>query len=427
MRVAITGANGYIGKLMAADLIKLALRERREGSTQVPDGKGIENIILYDARGVSPELRTPGLVDIAPSSPHFCDSKSDVYYLALHPNDRDYYLDKLVPKGTNILCEKPMSTANKPGLCERLIRQAEEYNPSLLYNYILIPHKITGMINDFLSQYSHVDIHNFEASFQKNRESRLKRRNRSVMETIEIQEAVHPIALFLYLMANVSHQQVSFPNLFPEGVKVRAKSKFYDAPNQLEYRYKVNGYVGGGILTLSTPPTRVALRVNFKRFDGNKPTLPEKIIRIRGTGDGKPFSIEANYQSDAEYLVIGGIKQELGQISPYEDVWIRAFQDFHDMRKGTRRILADPSFSWLAYQLGMAMWFSSHSETELLVSDSAALSRYAYAYHNKPVRHANPHVFYWLIKEGLKTAMDAGIDYWASRLQANAERTNPAK
>jgi len=313
MKVAVAGAKGLAGSLMTAALIGIA------------ESQGIERIVLYDRLGVPEEFRKPGLVHIVASEEMFCHSGADIYYLALHPGpSRDKYLNALIPLGTNILSEKPMSNAGRPGRCEQLIAEAVNRKTNILYNWILIPHKITDMILGYLTSFDDVAIKIFEASFQKNRESRHDERNACIMETVELQEAGHPIALFLYLMAKVSGKQVTFPSLFPDGVSVRARAKPYDPLNREDYPHVVNGYTQGDI---ATPDTTINLRVNFKRFDGFKPTLPEKKVRIEGTIDGKIFTIEANYQIGDEYLAINGEQQQLGRVSLYEDVWVRTLQN----------------------------------------------------------------------------------------------------
>lgn len=400
MRIAVAGAAGYAGSHMTSGLISLARRM-----------EDIEEIILHDPNGIPAELKAEGLVRVVSSSRELLESKADIYHLALHPKHRNEYLEALLPSGAAILCEKPMSGASSAGRCEYLIRKAGEHDTILLCNYILPHSRITERILDFLTQYDDLAIQSFEASFQKNRESRHPMhvsRNSCVMETIEIQEVGHPLALFLYIMAKVYGKQTDFASLFPNGASIKARSKPYDPPNPRAYSHVVNGYIDGEI---STEDTRIGIMVNFKRFDGWNPTQLEKKILIKGRGNGRQFTIEADYLPGAEYLIIDGVRQELGKVAAYEDIWSRTLRDFRAIMDNKKGTFIDANFAHLVYQLGMAMWFSASQRGEIYIGDARRLSEYPYAYPFTNHKKYSQGILRELVAEPAKRIFDMWVDH----------------
>ena len=91
--VASAGCSGYIGTHMTRAALNLGLTVYGIDPMMQDDFRHHEQFVAVDS------------IDA------FCDVEADMYYLALQPNHRTPYLDRLIPEGRAIFSEKPMARA----------------------------------------------------------------------------------------------------------------------------------------------------------------------------------------------------------------------------------------------------------------------------------------------------------------------------
>jgi hypothetical protein len=176
---------------------------------------------------------------------------------------------------------------------------------------------------------------------------------------------VHCLAFVLALLAGL---RGSLAAVLADGLEVSAQAEPYEPPNPQAYPRPVDGrcqyrLVLGG--------TTVDGRTDFKR--GAEWT---KRRVLRGTGDGQPFVIEADYLEGRKRLVIDGRSQDdVVATNSYVEVlrtygrWCRmvpAEQLMHGL-------YPNPAFAWATYQLSSVLWSSSSRRLPVRFSSLAEL------------------------------------------------------
>jgi hypothetical protein len=356
--IAIAGCSGYIGTHMTQAALALGLQ-------------------VY---GIDPQLQNSLVnqthftaVDTIES---FCHLNADIYYLALQPNHRPPYLNHLIPDGRFIFSEKPMARARDPHVCDQLVDQLANASATMRYNFLLIYNPITEHILQYLRAHKNVSISYMKSVFEKNRESRRNDRNKKFMEPIQYQESIHSLALMLFLRGEtLSYDIQNFDQVFPQGLIAVGESSPYDAPSP-DYDTIPDGRFYG---TLTTSGFRMDIITNFKRLDQQHfPTRQQKKVTLSGVADGKPFTIEADYQRDREMLRINNTNISLPNFRPYEYIWQKLILPNDP---NAPHIKTDEQLAKRAYQISALLWHTSFTKQEVVVHSNENLSETALSYH----------------------------------------------
>jgi hypothetical protein len=177
------------------------------------------------------------------------------------------------------------------------------------------------------------------------------------MVPIQYQESVHCLAYVLFVLARLYG---SLAEVIDGGVSVRAESEPYSPPNPEMYPYVVDGRCN---YQVSLGRVQIEGRTDFKA--GAEFT---KRRVLRGSGDGQPFCIEAEYLEGRKRLRINGVEQTADPLAnSYESVlqtftrWRREFSR-EELLEG---IYPNPSFAWITYQLSSALWRASRDRSDL--------------------------------------------------------------
>ncbi|MFT5368106.1 MAG: hypothetical protein ACI8V2_003069 [Candidatus Latescibacterota bacterium] len=355
--IAIAGCSGYIGTHMTQAALALDMQVC-----------GIDPQMQGDLLH-RPNFTTVDTIDA------FCDIEADIHYLALQPNHRTPYLARLIPDGRFIFSEKPMARARDPHICDQLVNALANSSATMRYNFLLVYNPITEHIIQYLRSHQNVTISYMKSVFEKNRESRRNDRNKKFMEPIQYQESIHSLALMLVLRGEtLSYDITHFDSVFPKGLIAVGESSPYDAPSS-DYDTIPDGRFYG---TLTTSGFRMDVITNFKRFDQQHfPTRQQKKLMISGHADGKPFTIEADYQRDREMLRIDNTDIPLLAFRPYEHIWqkVALLND-----KNTPHITPDENLARRAYQISALLWHASFSKQEIIIDSNEKLSETAQSY-----------------------------------------------
>lgn len=357
--VAIAGCSGYIGTHMTQAALALGMHVYgidpylQKNLLQHPQFKAIE----------TPEA--------------FCNLDADIHYLALQPNHRTPYLDRLIPQGRFIFSEKPMARARDPHICDQLVNTLANSSATMRYNFLLIYNPITERIIQYLRSQKEITISYMKSVFEKNRESRRNDRNKKFMEPIQYQESIHSLALMLILRGEtLSYDMTHFDSVFPKGLIAVGESSPYDAPSS-DYDTIPDGRFYG---TLTTSGFRMDVVTNFKRLDQKHfPTRQQKKISISGMANGAPFTIEADYQRDREMLRINNTDIALPPFRPYEYIWEKLLLLEN---KNAPSIIPNEHLAKRAYQLSALLWHASFTKQEVMIDSNARLSETAQSYQN---------------------------------------------
>ena len=191
----------------------------------------------------------------------------------------------------------------------------------------------------------------------KDREAPDNPRNYKRMVPIQYQESVHCLAYVLFVLARL---RGSLAEVFDGGMSLRAESEPYTPPNPEMYPYVVDGRCN---YQVSLGRVQIEGRTDFKA--GAEFT---KRRVLRGSGDGQPFCIEAEYLEGRKRLSINGIEQTVDpRANSYESVlqtftrWRREFSR-EELLEG---IYPNPAFARITYQLSSALWRASRDRSGL--------------------------------------------------------------
>ena len=336
--IAIAGAWGYIGRKFTDAALALGM-----------------NVLVHDPGEPPPDSPLDSVTRILDPR-EFYHSEADVFHLALHPEHRHMALDILLDRARRgpilILNEKPMAEPERPGDCGGLIRSVAEAGAIMLFDFPELFDPMTLKIIDFIAQHDEVSIDSIRVQRSKDREDRSNPRNRKRMVHIQYQESVHCIAFALNLLA---HARGGLGPVLAQGVSSEATSEPYDPPNPDEYTYVVDGRCD---YRLAFGTSTLEGTTNFKRH------APfEKTRLITGRGDGRAFTIEADYFEGAKYLRIDGEDCAFDPAgSSYEavlrtmDLWLSQAGASQIMRG----LYPTPDFTRLTYQLSSMVWRSCY-------------------------------------------------------------------
>ena len=349
--IAIAGAWGYIGRKFTDAALELGL-----------------DTAVYDPGAAPPDAPLDRITRIEDGDT-FYRIPADLFHLALHPEHRTMALTILLERSRTepilILNEKPMAHPEEPQACREIVDAVAESGAVMLFDFPELFDPMTRRTTEFLTQFDAVAIHDIQVQRSKDREARDNPRNRKRMVHIQYQESVHCIAYALNLLAHCSG---SAEAVCADGVSAEARSEPYDPPNPEDYAYVVDGRcdyeIGFGEAVLR----------GCTNFRSGAPW--EKSRVIRGTGDGRDFTIEADYLEGAKYLRIDGRDQGMDPDgSSYTGVleaigeWA-AGDSAADLMTG---LYPHPDFTRLTYQLSSLVWRSCYEGRCLRVSDAEDL------------------------------------------------------
>jgi len=355
--VAIAGCSGYIGTHMTRAALDLGMQ-------------------VY---GIDPVLdqcfTTHDHFHEVKSLDEFCNLNADCFYLALQPNHRKSYLNRLISNGRILLSEKPMARARDPHVCDTLVNVLSQSTATIYYNFLYLYNPITYYTIEFLRSHPEATITSIKSLVEKNRESRRNDRNLKIMEPIQYQESIHSLALMLILRAEQHKYHASnFDSVFPDGLFAVGESNLYDAPSS-DYDAIPDGRFHG---SLTASGFRMDLITNFKRLDHKGlPTHPQKRITISGRIADGPYTIEADYQRGQEMLEINGDLIQLPEFDPYVYAW----QYILTPETITQSFLPpDEHLARLAYRLSALLWASSHTANKIFVASNEDLEKTSEVY-----------------------------------------------
>jgi predicted dehydrogenase len=241
-----------------------------------------------------------------------------------------------------------------------MIRRVNASRMILLYDFLELFDPMTQRIVEFLSGARNLRIESIRLARSKDREDPANPRNYKKMVPIQYQETVHCLAYVVHLLAQLAG---STESVFEGGVSLEATSEPYQPPNPGDYPYVVDGRCD---FSLNAGGVEVKGITNFKR---GAPWT--KMKTIRGTRDGRPFTVEAEYLEDHKYWRLDGEPQVYDpKTSSYEEVlktlsrWCGE-RSRCDLLGG---IYPNPRFAHITYQLSSALWKCSHSKTRLRFS-----------------------------------------------------------
>jgi hypothetical protein len=185
------------------------------------------------------------------------------------------------------------------------------------------------------------------------------------MVPIQYQESVHCLAYVLFVLARL---QGSLAEVFDGGLSLRAESEPYLPPNPEIYPHVVDGRCN---YQLALGRVRIEGRTDFKA--GAEFT---KRRILRGSGDGQPLCIEADYFEGRKRLSINGIEQT---VEPRANSYESVLQTFTLWRGQSSRedlldgIYPNPAFARITYQLSGALWRASRARAGLRLANLDAL------------------------------------------------------
>jgi predicted dehydrogenase len=356
--IAIAGVWGYIGRKFLA-----AARHLRLDTS------------VYDPAAPPRDLNLRG-VSVLPTEQEFYQQRADLFHLALHPEHRQLGLSLLLPRGAEerfwILCEKPMAAPECPATCVETAQAAERSGAVVLYDFPELFDPLTFRILDYLRQFKEVRIASLSLQRSKDREDPRIARNTKRMVHIQYQESVHCLAFALHLLA---HLPGGWDAAWAQGVGIQAHAQPYRPPNSEAYPYVVDGRCD---YQLNLGPTRIEGCTDFTRG-----AAWAKRRVIRGTGDGRPFFIEADYLEGKKKLVISGQPQpDVTRTNSYVEVirTLSRWRQTHSSAEIMSGPFPNPHFARLAYQLSSALWWSSWEQRPLTLHGLAELQTFDAAF-----------------------------------------------
>lgn len=371
--LAIAGAWGYIGqKFLSA------------GQTLG------QKLYVYDPGPAPADVNWNGVTRLDDPT-QFYELPADLFHLAVHPDQRRAGLEQLLRRSRAepifVLCEKPMAQPEHPEHCEELLRATSNSGVVLLYDFPELYDPLFDRILKYLDGFQSVQIETLEVQRSKDREDPAIPRNRKLMLPIQYQESVHCLAFVLFLLAHmrrgrtqsgsrIEERNSGLPSgetersspvgspplaaVFRDGLTVQATSLPYRPPNPEDYRYVVDGRCG---YELQIGGVAVRGLTDFRR---GAPWAKRRVIR--GTADGRPFVIQADFLEGQKRLVLDGEAQaSVTGTDSYAEVlkacghWYRTISRAALMQG----LYPNPAFARVTYQLSSILWRSSRDHSTL--------------------------------------------------------------
>jgi len=363
--IAIAGAWGYIGLKFLEASARLGVRAFVLDPGPMPkDAAGLpfERVVDEEA---------------------FYNLDAGVFHLALHPQHRGTAMRMLSERARRgdrpvILNEKPMAPPERPEYCGRIVALVRESGMMMFYDFPELYQPMTQRICEWLGRFRKVRIEEMRLHHSKDRENPANPRNYKVMVPIQYQETVHCIAFLFHVLGK---RRGGLVEALSGGLTVRGTSEIYNPPNLSAYPRPVDGKVEG---EMRIGETIARFDTNFK---SGAPLSKKRVIR--GTADGKPFEIEADYLEGKKYLILDGARQDVGAD---EDSYGNTLVQLWDWtcNVGRERLMSgtypNPEFTRCAFMASAMLWDSCSLARregrlrDIAIPDMAGLAAYRPGY-----------------------------------------------
>jgi len=356
--IAIAGAWGYIGR----KILDAALRRGWR-------------VHVLDPGPWPADLDSDKVTRITDQSA-FYRLQADWFHLALHPEARHGAQARLLERARSeplwILNEKPMVAPDHPEDGPALIEAVERTHAVMLYDFPELFDPLTQRIADFLTGFRQVEISSITLERSKDREDSTISRNSKQMVPIQFQESVHCLAFVLHLLASC---RGSLNAVLADGVVLSARSEPYAPPNPEAYDRVVDGRCE---FQLVLGPVAIEGVTNFKR---GARWMKRRIVR--GSGDGRPLVIEADYLEGSKQLRINGVDQGWDPTAcSYEAILSTCSRWRATVAPATLLdgLYPNPRLAWLSFQLSGALWRSSHERRRVEIASLRELQAFDSGY-----------------------------------------------
>ena len=356
--LAISGAWGYIGRRFLDAALRLGIK-----------------VFVHDPGPVPGDLAAGAVTRITDEAA-FYRLDADLFHLALHPEQRARALQWLLERGGDapvlILNEKPMALPETPEACRRILDSVDRSQAVMLYDFPELFDPLTRKIIAHLRRFDDVRITSMYVQRSKDREDPEIPRNHKRMVSIQFQESVHCVAFVVNLLARL---RGGLDGVFADGLSVTARAEPYVPPNPRAYPHAVDGRCR---YTLRLGEVTVEGLTDFKR--GAEPT---KRRVIKGVADGRPFTIEADYQEGAKQFVIDGVRQDH---DPSTDSYVEVLRTLAKWRERVspselmHGLYPNPSFARLTYQLSGVLWRAGYDRGDIRLGSRAELESFVSGY-----------------------------------------------
>jgi hypothetical protein len=211
---------------------------------------------------------------------------------------------------------------------------------------------LTERIIDHLRPFRDLRINDIYIRRSKDRETSGNPRNYKPMVSIQYQESIHCLAFVLFVLARL---RGGLAPVFEHGLTLTGDAKPYQPPNPEIYPYVVDGRCNYR-LTLGT--LTIEGQTDFKAgADATKQRI------LSGTGDGRPFHIDVDFQEGQKRLLINGMDQTGDPAANSYDHVLRTmtrWRRFETRETLMTGVYPNPMFAHVAYQLASVLWRSSH-------------------------------------------------------------------
>ena len=340
--VAVAGAWGYIGRKLLDAAIDLDLK-----------------VYAFDPGAMPLDLDANRIVRIEDEAA-FYQLPADFFHLAIHPEHRQHGFTRLLERANRepivMLIEKPMALPGRPQDCDAIMAAAEHSSAMIFYNFPELFDPLTHRIWQFLATLRDVEINHIFLQRSKDREDPANPRNYKRMVSIQYQESVHCLAFMLSLLAQVQGQ---LPSIASQNMHVTATAEPYTPPNPADYPQPVDGRCE---YSIQLGKTQVNGLTDFKR---NAPGTKRRIIR--GTSEGQPFEIDAEYFEGRKHLLINRQRIAVDPASSSYAAIIEAILRWRrdkgadEVRGG---LYPNPRLAHRAYQFSELLWQSAHNSQD---------------------------------------------------------------
>ncbi len=349
--LAIAGAWGYIGRKFVEAAQELGLDIRVFDPGPPPLDLDLHGVRRFD------------------SEQQFFQQQADLFYLALHPEQRTTGMRILLQRSQHeslfVLCEKPMAAPQAPEQCRQIVDAVAGTEAVWLYDFPELFDPITKRILDFFACYDDVQISSITMQRSKDREDPAIARNAKRMVHIQYQESIHCLAFALYILAHVSG---GLERALADGLMLKASAEPYLPPNPAAYNHIVDGKCE---YHLTIGDVQIAGRTDFKR---GAPWGKRR--GIRGKVDGRPFKIVVDFLEGKKLLFIDDKPHDaVIHTNSYAEV----IKGVSRLRQQATRseiltgIYPHPAFARLAYQLSSALWRSSWEKKWIILESQQEL------------------------------------------------------
>ncbi|MCL4206848.1 MAG: hypothetical protein KJ000_30570 [Pirellulaceae bacterium] len=338
--LAIAGAWGYIGR----KFLDAALRRRIR-------------TLVFDPGDLPADIDPQAVARIG-TEEEFYASPAELFHLAMHPGHRQRGLDLLLARAASgediaVLNEKPMAAPETPEQCPELVDSASRSGALMMFDFPELYDPLTERIIDHLRPFRDLRINDIYIRRSKDREATSNPRNYKPMVPIQYQESIHCLAFVLFVLARL---RGGLAPVFEHGLTLTGDAKPYHPPNPEIYPYVVDGRCNYR-LTLGT--LSIEGQTDFKAgADATKQRI------LSGTGDGRPFHIDVDFQEGQKRLLINGMDQTGDPAANSYDHVLRTmtrWRRFETRETLMTGVYPNPTFAHVAYQLASVLWRSCHA------------------------------------------------------------------